>query len=87
MHAHRFPKPLHSAVVQLVIVAAMVLGSVVPAPVAAAPVPQTFGGDPLNAFPMLFPELRTLPAPAWVREGVRVDLLRTERKLCSATGR
>jgi len=45
----------------------------VPLPARAAPSAQTFGGDPLNAFPALFPELLTLPAPGWVREGQRVS--------------
>ena len=42
-------------------------------PARAAPPAQSFGGDPLNAFPVLFPELLTLPAPAWIREGQRVS--------------
>lgn len=44
-----------------------------PLPVRAAPPAQAFGGDPLNAFPALFPELLTLPAPAWIREGQRIS--------------
>jgi hypothetical protein len=43
----------------------LLLGSVLPA--AAAPPAQTFGGDPLNALPLLLPELLTMPAPARVR--------------------
>ena len=46
---------------------------VAPLPARAAPSVQTFGGDLLNAFPALFPELLTLPAPAWIREGQRIS--------------
>jgi len=55
----------------LFLIASLLLGSVAPA--YAAPPAQTFGGDPLNAFPHLFPALLTLPAPAWVREGQRAS--------------
>lgn len=44
-----------------------------PLPARASPPAQTFGGDPLNAFPALFPALLTLPAPAWIREGQRIS--------------
>lgn len=56
---------------KLFLVVVLLLGSVAPAH--ATPPAQTFGGDPLNAFPHLFPALLTLPAPAWVREGQRVS--------------
>lgn len=59
-------------VLQILLVV-ILIGGLPPAPAAAAPPSQTFGGDPLNAFPALFPELLTLPAPAWVREGQRVS--------------
>lgn len=59
------------ALCKLLLVAVLLVGSVAPA--YAAPPAQTFGGDPLNAFPHLFPELLRLPAPAWVREGQRVS--------------
>lgn len=42
-------------------------------PAQAAPVAQPFGGDPLNPFPLLFPKLKVLPAPAWLKEGLRVS--------------
>jgi hypothetical protein len=42
-------------------------------PASAAPAQQTFGGDPLNPFPALFPELAELPAPGWLKEGLRVS--------------
>jgi len=59
------------ALCKLLLVVSLLFGSVAPA--YAAPPAQTFGGDPLNAFPHLFPALLTLPAPAWVREGQRVS--------------
>ena len=55
---------------RLAVVVALLL-SCLPAPVYAAPPDQTFGGDPLNPFPYLFPDLKQLPAPDWVREGSR----------------
>lgn len=55
----------------LFLITTLLLGSVAPAH--AMPPAQTFGGDPLNAFSHLFPELLMLPAPAWVSEGQRVS--------------
>ncbi len=51
----------------------LVVALLAPLPVHATPPVQTFAGDPLNAFPALFPELLTLPAPAWMREGQRIS--------------
>ena len=71
MRAFRMSTPVHAPVVTLFFALTLLLVSGLP--VAAAPPAQTFGGDPLNAFPLLFPELLTMPAPAWVREGQRIS--------------
>lgn len=57
---------------QFLLAATLLAGVLVAIPVRATPPVQTFGGDPLNAFPQLFPALLTLPAPAWLREGQRI---------------
>ena len=64
-------RTIFGAILSGLLVATLLASGAVPA--RAAPPAQTFGGDPLNAFPILFPELLTLPAPAWIREGQRVS--------------
>lgn len=67
MRAFRMYTPVHAPAVTLFFALMLLLGNILP--VTAAPSAQTFGGDPLNVLPLLFPELLTMPAPAWVREG------------------
>ena len=71
MRAFRMSTAVHAPAVTLFFTLMLLLGNILP--VTAAPSAQTFGGDPLNAFPLLFPELLTMPAPAWVREGQRIS--------------
>ncbi|MFZ1770450.1 MAG: hypothetical protein WAU00_14695 [Caldilinea sp.] len=71
MQTLRMSKSVFFLASKLMLVIALLLSAVSPA--AATPPAQTFGGDPLNAFPLLFPELLTMPAPAWVREGQRIS--------------
>ena len=61
-----------SVMVRFAAILAIVLSVGLPATLHAAPPAQTFGGDQLNPFPQLFPELKTLPAPTWLKEGLRV---------------
>ena len=64
----------HTAYVLRAIISCLLATTLLaPLPARAMPSVQTFGGDPLNAFPVLFPDLLTLPAPAWIREGQRVS--------------
>lgn len=69
----RYNSYLPRAVVVLLTVASVMLGMAGSLPSHASPAEQPFGDDPLNPFPALFPELAELPAPAWLKEGLRVS--------------
>jgi len=57
---------------RIVAILAVVLSASLPATLHAAPPAQTFGGDQLNPFPQIFPQLKRLPAPSWLKQGLRV---------------